>query len=158
MLLPGQGPSWSTPPDERKKDGKRTGFQRESRDGQKGFSGSRADQHQDRQGGISHLTHYPPTATITRMVRTSAVADAGRVRPDSKGRITLGKLAEGVSSYRVKVQAHGKIILEPFAEIPAHERWLFENSEALRRVRKGLAEAEAGRMSSLGSFSPRSKK
>jgi hypothetical protein len=92
------------------------------------------------------------------MARISTIAKEARVRPDSKGRITLGKLAEGVSSYRVKVEAHGKIILEPFAEIPAHERWLYENSEALRRVRKGLAEAEAGHMSSLGPFSPRSKK
>jgi hypothetical protein len=91
------------------------------------------------------------------MARTSAFAEGGRVRPDSKGRITLGKLAEGVSSYRVKVEAHGKIVLEPYAEIPARERWLFENPEALRRVRKGLAEADAGRTASLGSFSSRRK-
>ena len=77
------------------------------------------------------------------------------MRPDSKGRITLGKLAEGVSSYRVTVESHGKIVLEPFAEIPARERWLFENPEALRRVRKGLAEVRAGRTVSLGSFSRR---
>jgi len=63
-----------------------------------------------------------------------------------------------VSSYRVKVEAHGKIVLEPFAEVPARERWLFENPEALRRVRKGLAEANAGRTVSLGSFSRDRKK
>ena len=87
------------------------------------------------------------------MAATSTPAKITRVRPDSKGRITLGRLAEGVSSYRVKVEAHGKIVLEPFAEIPARERWLFENPEALRRVRKGLAEADAGQTASLGSFS-----
>jgi hypothetical protein len=86
------------------------------------------------------------------MAATSTPEKTARVRPDSKGRITLGKLAEGVSSYRVTVKSHGKIILEPFAEVPARERWLFENAEALRRVRKGLAEAEQGRTSSLGSF------
>jgi hypothetical protein len=91
------------------------------------------------------------------MAETSTISRVTRVRPDSKGRITLGKLAEGVSSYRVKVESHGKIILEPYAEIPARERWLFENPEALRRVRKGLAEAEAGRTASLGSFSRRRK-
>ena len=87
------------------------------------------------------------------MAETSTISRVTRVRPDSKGRITLGRLAEGVSSYRVKVEAHGRIVLEPFAEIPARERWLFENSEALRRVRRGLAEAGAGRTVSLGSFS-----
>jgi len=86
-----------------------------------------------------------------------ATARTGRVRPDSKGRITLGKLAEGVSSYRVRVEPHGKIVLEPYAEIPARERWLFENPEALRRVRKGLAEADSGQTISLGTFSRRRK-
>jgi hypothetical protein len=91
------------------------------------------------------------------MAGASTISRVTRVRPDSKGRITLGKLAEGVSSYRVKLEAHGKIILEPYAEIPARERWLFENPETLRRVRTGLAEADAGRTVSLGSFS-RSRK
>jgi hypothetical protein len=91
------------------------------------------------------------------MAETSTISRVTRVRPDSKGRIALGKLAEGVSSYRVKVESHGKITLEPYAEIPARERWLFENPEALHRVRKGLAEAEAGKTVSLGSFSRRRK-
>jgi hypothetical protein len=81
----------------------------------------------------------------------SSLKGAIKLRPDAKGRITLGKLAEGVSSYRV-VESHGKIILEPFAEVPARERWLFENPEAIRRVRKGLADDRAGRTVSLGSF------
>lgn len=89
------------------------------------------------------------------MAETTTADKVSRLRPDSKGRITLGKLAEGVSSYRVKVEPHGKIVLEPYAEIPARERWLFENPEALRRVRKGLAEADAGQTVSLGSFSRR---
>jgi hypothetical protein len=82
---------------------------------------------------------------------------AVRVRPDSKGRITLGKLARGVSSFGVAVESSGKIVLEPFVEVPARERWLFENPEALKRVRRGLADSEAGRTVSLGSFSRRSK-
>lgn len=75
-----------------------------------------------------------------------------RLRPDSKGRITLGKLAEGVSSYRARKQADGKIILEPFMEVPADERWLWENKKALESVMKGIADAKAGRIVSLGSF------
>lgn len=77
---------------------------------------------------------------------------ASRLRPDSKGRITLGKLAEGVSSYRARKQADGRIILEPFMEIPADERWLWENKKALESVIKGIADAKAGRVVSLGSF------
>lgn len=72
-----------------------------------------------------------------------------RVRPDSKGRITLGKLAEGVSSYRVKRQKDGKIILEPFMEIPADERWLWEDKEALESVMKGIEDARAGRLTKM---------
>jgi len=65
----------------------------------------------------------------------------------------LGKLAQGVSSFRVRVGSGGKIILEPFAEVPAQERWLFQNPEALEQVRQGLADANAGRVRSIGSFS-----
>ena len=75
-----------------------------------------------------------------------------RLRPDAKGRITLGKLAEGVSSYRARRQKDGKIVLEPFVEIPADEQWLYDNKEALASVKQGLADAKAGRLVSLGSF------
>jgi hypothetical protein len=80
-----------------------------------------------------------------------------RLRPDSKGRITLGKLAEGVSSYRARREADGKIVLEPFIEIPAEERWLWENKEALASVRRGLADSKAGRTVYLGSFAKYAK-
>jgi hypothetical protein len=69
-----------------------------------------------------------------------------RLRPDAKGRITLGKLAEGVSSYRARRQADGRIMLEPFVEIPADERWLYENEKALESVRRGLTDVKAGRL------------
>ena len=75
-----------------------------------------------------------------------------RLRPDSKGRITLGKLADGVSSYRARRQADGTIVLEPFVEIPADELWLHENRRALEGVRRGLADSKAGRLVSKGSF------
>ena len=58
----------------------------------------------------------------------------------------MGKLAEGVSSYRARRQADGKILLEPFVEIPADERWLHENRKALDSVRRGLADVKAGRL------------
>lgn len=74
------------------------------------------------------------------------------LRPDSKGRITLGKLAEGISSYRAEVDEHGKITLEPFKEIPAREHWLFSNPEALASVRLGLQQSARGEVHSRGSF------
>ena len=71
------------------------------------------------------------------------------VRPDSKGRITLGRLTEGVSSYRVKRRKDGKIVLEPFMEIPAEERWLWDNKEALESLMKGIKDARAGRVTTM---------
>ena len=75
-----------------------------------------------------------------------------QLRPDSKGRITLGTLAQGVSSFRVSHLADGNIILEPFAEVPAREAWLFENPVVLEAVKTGLRQATEGSSRSLGSF------
>lgn len=74
------------------------------------------------------------------------------VRPDSKGRITLGPLAKGVSSFRVEQQPDGKLLLEPYKEIPAREAWLFENPDALASVKKGLVDAATGKTRKRGSF------
>lgn len=75
-----------------------------------------------------------------------------QLRPDSKGRISLGKLAEGVSSFHARRMEDGSIILEPFTEIPARERWLFDNPVALSAVKAGLGQAAAGKTRDLGSF------
>ena len=76
----------------------------------------------------------------------------GTVRPDSKGRITLGALTIGVSGFRVMHDKHNRIILEPLVEIPARERWLFSNKTALGQVEQGLKESAAGHVKSRGSF------
>ena len=75
------------------------------------------------------------------------------VRPDAKGRITLGNLAKGISSFRVHSEEGGKIILEPFVEIPAREHWIFKNPEALAALEQGLADSAAGRTHYMGDFS-----
>lgn len=75
-----------------------------------------------------------------------------QLRPDSKGRISLGKLAEGVSSFHARRMEDGSIILEPFTEIPAREKWLFDNPAALNAVKAGLSQAVAGKARALGSF------
>jgi hypothetical protein len=74
------------------------------------------------------------------------------IRPDAKGRITLGKLAQGFSSFHATQDSAGRIILEPFAEVPAREKWLFENKSALTAVREGLDQSAQGRVRPRGSF------
>ncbi len=74
------------------------------------------------------------------------------LRPDSKGRIALGKFAKNVSSFRVHVEADGKLVLEPFAEISLRERWIYENPEISASIDRGMADAKAGRVVSRGSF------
>jgi len=83
------------------------------------------------------------------------LTSADRVaRPDAKGRVALGDLTKGVSSYKVFVdKTSQRIVLEPFVEIPAREAWLFENKEALASVKRGLKQSAAGETRSLGSFS-----
>lgn len=73
------------------------------------------------------------------------------LRPDSKGRVALGGLAKGVSSFHVSIDGD-RIILEPYAEIPAREKWLFENKSALASVKRGLAQSAARRTENRGSF------
>lgn len=58
------------------------------------------------------------------------------LRPNSKGRINLGDFAQDVSSYRVMKRENGKIILNPYAEIPFSEKWIFENKDILEKVKK----------------------
>ena len=86
------------------------------------------------------------------MSRSSAIRKAVQVRPDAKGRITLGKLAEGVSSFTVSEQPGGGLLLEPMVEIPAREKWLFENKAALSSVKRGLAQSAKGELRSRGTF------
>lgn len=75
------------------------------------------------------------------------------LRPDSKGRIAFGKLLNGVSIVRVYVQDNGRIILEPYTEMPMREAWLYENPEALSKVKNGLSNISKENLHSLGSFS-----
>ena len=90
--------------------------------------------------------------TKKEMKRRATPRTTRVVRPDSKGRITLGPWAKGVSSYIVHEDEDNRIVLEPQVEIPAREKWLFENPAALDRVRRGLDDAKAGRVQSLGDF------
>jgi hypothetical protein len=74
------------------------------------------------------------------------------VRPDAKGRIALGAFAKGVSSFRIHKEKDGKLVLEPFVEIPERERWLYKNPQALAMVEQGLRESAEGKTVRMGSF------
>lgn len=75
------------------------------------------------------------------------------LRPDAKGRITLGLLAQGVSGFQVDIDSKQNIIiLKPLIEIPAAEQWLFNNPKALKQVQTGLKESGLNRLSSRGRF------
>lgn len=75
------------------------------------------------------------------------------LRPDSKGRITLGEWAKDISGFSVHQERNGTIILEPFVEIPAHEKWLYDNKNALKKVKIGLKQAGNSKLIDKGSFS-----
>jgi hypothetical protein len=68
------------------------------------------------------------------------------LRPDSKGRITLGVLSEGMSGFKLTVDSQHRIILEPLMEIPAHEKWLFDDSISLKKITQGIQDAAAGKI------------
>ena len=97
-----------------------------------------------------HKSHFMGYNYRTRR-GTNMTSKEYKVRPDSKGRITLGKIAEGVSSYTV-IREKDRIILEPNIEIPAKEKWLFDNKKALRQVKKGLEDSASGNVKSRGNF------
>ena len=75
------------------------------------------------------------------------------VHPDAKGRIALGALAKGISSFQIMEDKDGRIILEPLVEIPAREQWLFKNKEAMQQVQKGLKDSAKGKVSKRDEFS-----
>ena len=91
------------------------------------------------------------------MPKKSSEAVITQVRPDAKGRIALGKIAEGVSSFIIYAQAGGTYILEPMVEIPARERWLLESKDARDSISRGLEQSANGNVRSIGSFAKHAK-
>ena len=62
-----------------------------------------------------------------------------RLNLDGRNRVNLTKILPEGEIHGVKAYREGnKIILEPLAELPAHEVWLHQNPETMRVVQKGL--------------------
>lgn len=72
------------------------------------------------------------------------------VKPDAKRRIVLPKVPvqEGIT-YHIYSNSIGQIVLDPQVTIPASEAWLFNDSDALASVRRGLSDAAQGRVSKV---------
>ena len=62
-------------------------------------------------------------------------------------------IAKGISSFSMHQEPNGTVILKPFVEIPVKEKWLFENSSALQKVRTGLGQGKNKELVDKGSFS-----
>ena len=96
------------------------------------------------------MTKPTKSAVARPRGRPSASANAAAggttlvFRPDGKGRITLGKLAEGVSGYTATVSADGELHLVPHVEIPAREMWIFENPAVLMAIQQGMQQSREG--------------
>ena len=58
------------------------------------------------------------------------------IRPDSKGRLNLGEIVKGVSSFRATIDKNGKVTLEPYAEIPFEDKWIFDNKDLLEKIKQ----------------------
>ena len=74
----------------------------------------------------------------------------GNIKPDSKRRVVLpASLVSEDVVYQVYSNAAGQILLDPQVLVPASEAWLFRNPEALASVKRGLADAAEGRISTI---------
>jgi hypothetical protein len=68
--------------------------------------------------------------------------------PDQKNRVSLGPTIKTPSGIRYKVMQneHGQILLDPVKSVPAREAWVYENPERIKSIRRGIAQAEAGKL------------
>lgn len=74
------------------------------------------------------------------------------LKPDSKGRIQLGRRTKGIVRYEIIEEENGRIILLPEVAIPVSEAWLYKNKEALEAVKTGLEQSANGQIKKRGSF------
>lgn len=71
--------------------------------------------------------------------------------PDKKRRISLGtgvQTPEGVR-YKVMQNELGQILLDPVKTVPAYEAWVYENPDRIASIKRGVAQAEAGKLVSI---------
>lgn len=117
---------------------------------------------------IVSLTHLPTFFIIIFIKRgdfnmrlrkhTEPHENELRLTLDARKRISLAKLLPDydICSFRAYMEGD-KIILEPMAEIPARELWLYKNPQALKEVQEGLQQSKEGKLRKRGSFAKYAK-
>jgi hypothetical protein len=78
-------------------------------------------------------------------------------QPDAKRRLSLGEAGSGATAYNIYRNSLGQLILDPVKAVPASEIWLYENTEALASVKRGLRESAEGKSVYRGSFAKHAK-
>lgn len=72
--------------------------------------------------------------------------EVGVLSADNRNRITLGKYLKNFKRLKVFQDSRGEILLVPIVEIPASELWLYQNKDAMESLQRGLADANANRI------------
>lgn len=73
---------------------------------------------------------------------------------DSLGRLSLGRAGAGPGRrYRVEANLDGVLLLTPVVSIPERELPVWQDPDLAADIRRGVADAEAGRTVYLGDFS-----
>ena len=86
---------------------------------------------------------------VTQIIKSQDFEALSEVKVDTRKRITLRKAKKApklADYYRVYENSLGQIVLDPMAIVPAYERWLHKNPKALESVKRGLAQAKAGKL------------
>ena len=68
---------------------------------------------------------------------------------DDRKRLTIGAALGDLNMVRILKNSRGEILLQPLADIPASEVWLYTNREASEAVQKGIKEAGKGKVSRM---------
>ncbi|MHB8681782.1 MAG: hypothetical protein ACYDA2_06780 [Acidimicrobiales bacterium] len=80
-----------------------------------------------------------PTALNQLEARTTI-----EVEVDSRGRVSIGKLARGRNRFRVTVLEDGDILLTPVVSVSERELAFLSDPEAVAAVRRGIEQSKAG--------------
>lgn len=78
------------------------------------------------------------------------------VHMDNKQRVCLSRVLskeerDDFSLFRI-YREKGKIVLEPVAEVPEKDHWIYKDEKALASLLRGIKDVEEGRLHNLGSF------
>lgn len=85
-----------------------------------------------------------------------------KINMDNFQRVSLTRLLSKeerrlFSSFKAYKEDDGRIVLEPYVEVPAKEHWIYKNPAALAALMQGMEDAKAGRIHDRGSFAKYAK-